>query len=312
MTAEPSEQEAHLPAHKRGALGAFNTRYGWPILKDSVTSWLRHEGMRLAASLSLYILLSLVPLLILTTAMMSSVFSRPVAQQAVVTEFRSLVGDEGAHAIQTVITHAKTPNTRGLAPAIGIFVLLFAASSVFGELQSALNKIWEVPSKARNGLLAIVRSRLLSFGMVLAIGFLSLASLLASAALAVLGSYFTHALTAPAWLLSTLSSLVSLLGTTVLIALVLRYVPDIHIRWRDVWEGALASAALFTVGKSLIGLHLGNAAVGSAYGAAGSVVVVIVWVYYSAMIFYFGAEFTRARARAARRLGALVGTEQGL
>ena len=311
MTAERSEPEAHLPAHKRGALGALNTRYGWPILKDSVTCWLRHEGMRLAASLSLYILLSLVPLLILTTAMMSSVFSRPVAQQAVVTEFRSLVGDEGAHAIQTVITHAKTPSTHGLAPAIGIFVLLFAASSVFGELQSALNKIWEVPPKAGNGLLALVRSRLFSFGMVLAIGFLSLASLLSSAAFAVFGNYFTHALTAPAWLLSALSSLVSFVGTTALIALVLRYVPDVHIHWRDVWEGALATAALFTVGKSLIGLHLGNAAVGSAYGAAGSMVLVIVWVYYSAMIFYLGAEFARARARAAGHLGAAVGTARG-
>ena len=272
---------------------------------------MRHEGMRLAASLSLYILLSLVPLLILTMAMMSSVFSRPVAQQAVVTEFRSLVGDEGAHAIQTVITQAKTPSTRGLAPAIGISVLLFAASSVFGELQSALKKIWELPAKERNGLLALVRSRLFSFGMVLAIGFLSLASLLSSAAFAVFGAYFTHALTAPAWLLSAVSSLVSFVGTTALIALVLRYVPDVDIRWRDVWEGALATAALFTIGKSLIALHLGNAAVGSAYGAAGSVVVVIVWVYYSAMIFYLGAEFTRARARAAGRLGPLVGTARG-
>lgn len=255
--------------------------------------------MRLAASLSLYTLLSLAPLVILTIAMTSFVFSRPVAQHAVVSEFRSIVGDEGAHAIQTVVSYGKAPGSTGLAAVIGVLVLLFGASSVFGELQSALNKIWEVAPTARSELWALVRSRLFSFAMVLAIGFLSLVSLTLSAALTALEAYFTQVLPAPVWLLSCLSSLVSFAGIAGLIALVLKYVPDIHIHWRDVWEGAIATAALFTVGKALIGLYLGKAAVGSAYGAAGSLVVVIVWVYYSAMIFYFGAEFTRTRARAA-------------
>lgn len=308
MSFRPRSRNApQLPQHKHGPLGALNTRYGWPILKEAGSAWLDHEGARLGASLSLYTLLSLAPLVILTITITSLVFGRPVAQHAVVNEFRRLVGDDGARAVQSVITYGKAPGSREFAPAIGVLVLLFGASSVFGELQSALNKIWEVPTQASSGLSGLVRSRLFSFAMVLAIGFVSLVSLLLSAALTAFESFFSSALPAPAWLLTFLSSLVSFIGIAGLIALILKYVPDIHIRWRDVSEGAFATALLFTIGKALIGLYLGKVAVGSAYGAAGSLVVVIVWVYYSAMIFYFGAEFTRARARAARRASRVGG-----
>ena len=268
----------------------------WHLIRDTGANWIAHEGARLAASLSLYTLLSLAPLVILTIAVTSFAFGRPAAQQAILSEVSHLVGEEGARAVQAVITYGKTPKGASGASIIGILILLFGASSVFGELQSALNKIWEVPANSRNSLLGWIRSRLFSFAMVLSIGFLSLVSLIASAALTTFGTYFSGALPAPAWLLHLANALISFLVITALIAAILKYVPDAAIRWRDVWVGAAVTAALFSLGKAAIGLYLGTAAVGSAYGAAGSLVVVIVWVYYSAMIFYFGAEFTRAHA----------------
>jgi membrane protein len=268
----------------------------WHVLKGAAANWIAHEGARLAASLSLYTLLSLAPLVILTIALTSFAFGRPAAQQAILREVSNLVGEEGARAVQAVITYGKTPKGINGASIFGILVLLFGASSVFGELQSALNKIWEVRPSSHNGLLGWIRSRLLSFAMVLAIGFLSLVSLIASAALSTFGTYFSGALPAPAWILHIANALISFLVITALIAAILKYVPDAAIRWRDIWVGAAVTAALFTLGKAAIGIYLGTAAVGSAYGAAGSLIVVIVWVYYSAMIFYFGAEFTRAHA----------------
>lgn len=275
----------------------------WALLKQATADWLDHEGPRLAAALSLYTLLSLAPLVILTIALTSFAFGRPAAQQAIIREVASLMGVDGARAIQTVITYGTSPQGGGWASFIGVCILLVGASSVFGELQSALNKIWEVEAGARGGLLAWLKSRLFSFAMVLAIGFLSLVSLTLSAALTAFSTYFSGALPAPAWLLHASNALISFLIITALIAAILKYVPDVRVRWRDVWEGAAATALLFTLGKALIGLYLGKAAVGSAYGAAGSLVVVIVWVYYSAMIFYFGAEFTRVRASRLRHRG---------
>jgi membrane protein len=283
--------------------------YTWRLLRNAGLGWLSHEGTRLAASLSLYTLLSLAPLIILTIALTSFAFGRPAAQHAILSEVSHVVGEQGAEAVQAVITYGKTPKGANGASIIGILILLFGASSVFGELQSALNKIWEVEPAARNSVLGLIRSRLFSFAMVLSIGFLSLVSLIASAALTTFGTYFGSLLPAPTWILHLGNALVSFVVITTLIAVILKYVPDAPIRWSDVWVGAAVTAALFTLGKAAIGLYLGTAAVGSAYGAAGSLVVVIVWVYYSAMIFYFGAEFTRAHA--ASRIGQEQGTESG-
>ena len=207
-----------------------------------------------------------------------------------------MMGDEGAAAVQTVIQYGKTPQQGYVASIIGILTLLFGASSVFGELQSALNKIWNAKPSDSTGVLTLVRSRLFSFAMVLALGFLLLVSLVFSAGVTVVSSYFSHQLSAPAILIGAFSELFSVAAIAGLIAIIFKYVPDVPMSWRNVWEGAIATAILFTAGKWLLGLYLGTAAVGSAYGAAGSLVVVIVWVYYSAMIFYFGAEFTRVRA----------------
>src|SRR5215469_488908 len=269
----------------------------WHDLRQTFSSWLDHEGPRLAASLSLYSLLSLAPLVILTMAMASLTFGHSQAQHALLDEVRDLMGGEGARTVQTVIEHGKEPHAGGVASVIGIIILFVGASSVFGELQSALNKIWDVKSTADVGLWSLVRSRLVSFALVLGFGFLLLVSLLFSTALTAFGRFFSGHLSLPTVFLAVINALVSFGGIFVLIALILRYVPDVPLRWRDVWQGALATAILFTIGKALLGLYLGRTAVGSAYGAAGSLVVVILWVYYSAMIFYFGAEFTRVRAR---------------
>jgi len=281
--------------HGVEALVQVMRRY-WHELQRATASWLEHEGPRLAASLSLYSLLSLAPLVILTIAITSLAFGHSAAREALVDEVRDLMGGDGARTVQTVIEHGKEPHAGGIASVIGIIILLGGASSVFGELQSALNKIWEVTPPGNSGLLNMMKSRLVSFALVLGFGFLLLVSLVFSAALAAFGRLFSAHLSLPTSLLAGTNALVSFAGIFVLIALILKYVPDVRLRWRDVWPGALATALLFTVGKALLGLYLGKTAVGSAYGAAGSLIVVILWVYYSAMIFYFGAEFTRVHA----------------
>ena len=281
--------------HHAKALAQVPHRY-WHELTRAADSWLEHEGPRLAASLSLYSLLSLAPLVVLTIAIASLAFGQSAAQEALIDEVRDLMGGDGARTVQTVIEHGKEPHAGGVASVIGIIVLVAGASSVFGELQSALNKIWEVKPPSSAGLLNMMKSRLVSFALVLGFGFLLLVSLVFSAALAAFGRLFSAHLALPTPLLAGTNAVVSFAGIFVLIALILKYVPDVRLRWRDVWPGALATAFLFTIGKALLGLYLGKAAVGSAYGAAGSLVVVILWVYYSAMIFYFGAEFTRVRA----------------
>jgi membrane protein len=183
-----------------------------------------------------------------------------------------------------------------LASVIGVIILLVGASGAFSELQSALNKIWDVQPNNGSAVASLIKARLFSFGMVLAVSFLLLVSLVVTAGLAVVGKFFGEILPMPELLMHAINFLISFVGISALFALIFKYVPEAKIEWKDVWEGAIATALLFTIGKSLIGLYLGKAAVGSAYGAAGSLIVVIVWVYYSAMIFLFGAEFAHVRA----------------
>jgi len=280
-------------------------------LRQTTVSWLDHEGPRLAASLSFYSLLSLAPLVILTIAFASLTFGRSEAEAVLLDEVRNLMGGAGASAVEMVMEHGKEPHASGVASVIGIIILLVGASSVFGELQSALNKIWNVEPPEDTGLMSLIESRLVSFALVLGFGFLLLVSLVFSAGLAAFGRFFSAHLSLPTALLLATNGLVSFAGIFVLIALIFRYVPDVRLRWRDLWQGALSTALLFTIGKALLGLYLGKTAVASAYGAAGSLIVVILWVYYSAMIFYFGAEFTRVRANARRSLAQRNATESG-
>jgi membrane protein len=270
----------------------------WYTLQQTFWAWNGHEAPRLGAALSFYTMLSLAPLVILVVAIASLLFGHSAAQSEILGQVQLIMGVEGAKAVASVIERGERP-TGAFASVIGVITLLVGASGAFSELQSALNKIWDVQPKQGSSvasLISLIRSRLFSFGMVLAVGFLLLVSLVITAGLAVVGRFFGGILPMPEPLLHTVNFAISFAGISALFALIFKYVPDARIKWRDVWEGAIATALLFTIGKSLIGLYLGKAAVGSAYGAAGSLIVVIVWVYYSAMIFFFGAEFSHVRA----------------
>jgi membrane protein len=262
------------------------------LLRETWAAWNAHEAPRLAAALAFYTVLSLAPLMILTVAMLALVLQRSMAQDQLLRQVDSLIGSQGSQAVRGMIEQAQHPASGALASIAAIATLLWGASGVFGELRSALNQIWEVRSAVASGVWEMVKQRFFSFGMVLAVGFLLLVSLVISAGLAALGKFSAALLPLPEAALSAINLGVSLAGTSGLFALIFRYVPDVKIPWKDVWIGGAVTACLFTTGKFAIGLYLGRAAVGSAYGAAGSLIVVIVWVYYSAMIFLFGAEFT--------------------
>jgi membrane protein len=225
------------------------------------------------------------------------IFGHSAAQGQLLAQVDGLIGRQGSEAVRGMIEHAQKPASGAFASIAGVITLLFGASGVFGELRSALNLIWDVKPASGAGLWGTLRERFFSLGMVLAVGFLLLVSLVVSAALATLGKFFGGVLPMPEFVLNGINILVSLAGTSVLFALIFRYVPETRMPWNRIRAGAIATALLFTIGKCLIGLYLGKAAVGSAYGAAGSLVVVIVWVYYSAMIFLFGAEFTHVLGR---------------
>lgn len=270
----------------------------WAMLKDTYDCWDKHEAPRLGAALAFYTVLSISPLVIFVVKLVSLVIDKTQAQSHVIGQVQAMVGPQGAEAIQSLLQNAQKPSTGWAATAIGLLTLLFGASGVFTELRSALNKIWGVDANISAGVWGLLRERFFSFGMVLSIGFLLLVSLLFSAGLAAAGKFFGGLLPVPAWILSAINFLVSFVGIAVLFALIFKFVPETKVRWRDVRLGAVITALLFTIGKLLIGLYIGKASVGSPYGAAGSLIVVTIWVYYSAQIFFFGAEFTHIFAEA--------------
>ena len=265
----------------------------WAALRETFSAWSDHEAPRLGAALAFYTILSLAPLLILTIAVVALVFGHSTAQDQIIGQVEGMIGHDGGIAVRDMIERAAAKPASGtFASIVGVITLLFGASGVFGELRAALNKMWDVKPDTGGGIRGTIQQRFFSFGMVLGVGFLLLVSLVLSAGLATLGKFFGEILPFPEFVLSGINFVVSLTGIAFLFALIFRYVPETKIAWKDVWFGASATAFFFAIGKYLIGLYLGKAAVGSAYGAAGSLVVVIVWVYYSAMIFLFGAEFT--------------------
>jgi membrane protein len=208
-----------------------------------------------------------------------------------------VLGAKGALAVQAILANANAPSSGGLGTVIGLALALFGASGVFGELQGTLNAIWDVDSRPGRGIWGFVRDRFFSFTLVLGVAFLLLVSLVLSAALAAIGVYFSHALPGGAAVWQGVNSLISFGVTALLFAMIYKAVPDVKIQWRDVWVGALATAALFTLGKLAIALYVGRSTVASPFGAAGSVVALVVWVYYSAQILFFGAELTQVYAR---------------
>jgi membrane protein len=273
------------------------------IVKETLRSFWKERPMQLAAALSYYTLLSLAPLVLVTVAIAGLVFGREAVQGRLVEEMRGLVGEAGAEVIQMVLQSAAESGANKLSLGIGLFTLLLGATTVFVQLQVAFNQMWNVeaaPAHGGGALLNFIKKRLLSLAMVLGVGFLLLVSLVVSAALSALGAWAGSGLDALPIVLQIGNALVSLAVVTLLFGMMFKYLPDVELAWRDVWFGALVTAALFTAGKYLIGLYLGRASIGSAYGAAGSVVVLLVWVYYASLIVFFGAEMTQVHARRRR------------
>jgi len=268
------------------------------LLKESYEKWSEHQAPRLGAAVAFYSVLSFAPLLVMITAVIAIVFGEQSAQHELIHVARQWIGDKGAETVQSLLKNTQKPASGIFATVVAFLTLLFGASGVFSELHDALNVIWEVPPKTNAGGLALIKDKLFSFGMVLSVGFLLLVSLVLSAAMAYIGRYFGGIVPLPPPILEALNFVVSLAVITGLFALMFKYVPNAEVSWRNVAVGAVGTALLFTVGKFLLGLYLGKAGVGSPYGAAGSLVAVVVWIYYSAQIFFFGAEFTHAYAGA--------------
>jgi len=254
--------------------------------------------MEQAAALSYYTLLSLAPLVLLAVAVAGLVFERPVVEGRIVTEMRALVGDEGADVVEAVLRNANNPGRGVRSVVISIVLLAVGATTVFAQLQSSLNRIWQVGANPHESIVwGFIRERLLSLAMVAGIGFLLLVSLLVNAGLSAASESAHTKVGAGPELLQTVNLMVSLVIVTLLFAAMFKVLPDAPVAWGDVWFGAVTTSVLFTLGKHVIGFYLGRAGIGSAYGAAGSVVVMTVWVYYASMIVLFGAELTHVRSR---------------
>jgi len=280
----------------------------WGLLKDTVKQWMDDGVPRLGAALAFYTLLSLAPLLVVVTAIAGLMFGEQAAQGQIVGQIKDLVGPAGASTIQTLLANAQRPTLGTWASVVSGVVLLLGATGVFSELQSDLNTIWGVEPKPGNGILQAIKDRFFQFLMVLVIGLFLLASLVASAALAGLSHFAGGNWPQLAPWLHAGNIVVSLALFTVLFAAVYKVLPDARIAWADVWVGAAVTAGLFTLGKFLIGLYLGTSSVGSPYGAAGSLAVLLVWIYYSAQVIFLGAEFTQAYAC---RYGSCIQPEKG-
>lgn len=275
----------------------MNVKKAWAVVKQTGSDWLDDRAMTMAASLAFYSVLSLAPMLVIAVAVAGFAFGEQAARGQIVTELEGLIGHEGGAAVEAVLASAHRPSAGIIGTVVGVVVLLFGASGVFGELQESLNVVWKVARKPGRGVVGLVTDRFFSFAMVLGVGFLALVSLVVTTLLGAMGTFFSHTLPGGEGLWQVLNTVISLVVTTGLFAMIFKFIPDAKVRWRDVWWGALVTAVLFTVGKLLIGLYLGKASVGSAYGAAGSLVVLVVWVYYSSQILLFGAELTQVISR---------------
>ncbi len=270
---------------------------GWRLLRDTYQEWSDDKVPRLAAALSYYTIFSLAPLLIVVIAVAGLVFGDEAVRGQLDNQIRGLVGAEAAMTIQEIIANSSRPADSTFATIVGIGTLLLGAGGVFGQLQEALNTVWGVETKPGAGILSMVKDRFFSFTMVLGVGFLLLVSLVISTTLSAVNTFAVGLL--PGWevLFQVLNQIISFLVITLLFGMIYKVLPDVKIAWRDVWVGAAITALFFTIGKFLIGLYLGNSSISSTYGAAGSFAVILVWIFYSAQILLFGAEFTQVYAK---------------
>ena len=266
------------------------------LLKETVQEWQEDKAAKLAAALAYYTAFSVAPLLIIAIAIVALVFGEDAAQGQIAKQLQEQVGSQAAEAIQTMIQNSQKPNEGKIATIISFVILAFGASGVFTELQDSLNTIWEVAPKPGQGVFAAVKNRFLSFAMVLGIGFLLLVSLVLSTVLIGVGNYLGNSIPHLVLLWQILNFVISFGVITALFAMIYRLLPDVKIAWSDVWLGAAITSLLFAIGRWAIGLYLAKSSVGSTYGAAGSFVVFLLWVNYSAQILFFGAEFTQVYA----------------
>jgi membrane protein len=265
------------------------------LLKETAIQWDEDQAARQAASLALYTLLSIAPLLIVSIKVAGIALGDEAARGQVSQEIGKLVGPQAGAAIEAMVANAQQPGQGLIGSIVGLAVLLFGASGVFGELQTSLNQIWEVKAKPNRGIAGFLKDRFFSFTMVMGVAFLLLVSLVVSAVLATVTEHFRGLIPYPAlwWVMNVV---IGIGITTVLFALIYKVIPDAQINWHDVWVGAFATAVLFSLGRVLLSWYVGRSATTSAFGAAGSLVALIVWVYYSAQILFFGAEFTQVFA----------------
>ena len=266
------------------------------IFGIALKAWWDDDALRLGAALAYYTLFAIAPVLLVATAIAGLVFNTDAVRGEIVNQLDHLVGREGAHAVQSLLDGANQRRVGILATAIGSVAFLVAATGAFLELQAALNTIWRVKSNPGSHLKAFLLDRLRSFGLVVAIGFLLMVSLAVTAALAAFSVWLSRHASSVSLVWSGTQVLVSVIGTTLLFALLYRVLPDVRLGWRDVTTGAFVTAVLFTIGQQLIGLYLGQSSMASSYGAAGSVMILLLWVYYSCQILLLGAEFTRVYA----------------
>jgi membrane protein len=278
------------------------------MLKEAATDWIEDKATQQAAALTFYSVLSIAPLLVISLAVASLVFDQKAARTEMVDEMGGLIGSEGEEAVEAMLDSADKPQQGTVATILGVITLLFGASGVFGQLQDSLNTIWEVKPKPGGGIWQLIRSRFLSMAMVLGTGFLLLVSLVVSSAISGLGTYLQNQWPGLESIWHVVNFIITVLMATVLFALIFKFLPDAKIAWSDVWVGAFLTAVLFSIGKVLIGLYLGKASIGSAYGAAGSLVVLLVWIYYSSLILFFGAELTQVYAK---RFGSQIVPKEG-
>lgn len=265
------------------------------ILKNAVSAFVQDGALGRGAAIAFYTVTSIAPLLLIVIAIAGLMFGQEAAQNGIVGQLEGMMGKQSAELLQTTIASSQNTSSGIFATVFGIVMILITASGVFGEMQAALNSIWKA-DPAGTSVSRLIRARATSLGLVASLGFLLMASLVVSTALAAFGEYINAVLPFGTTILAVLNGILSLSLLTVLFAAIYKVLPDCHVDWRDVAIGAVATAILFMIGKSIIGWYIGRSGVASGYGAAGALIIVLLWVYYSAQIFLFGAEFTKAYA----------------
>ena len=283
-------------------------REWWALVKRAFAAWVEDYAPSMGAALSYYTVFSLAPVLLIVISIAGLIFGAEAARGEIFGQLRGLMGVDAAKAIEDILTSVSQPTEGITATVIGLVLLVIGATTVFGELQDALDRIWRAPARDKaSGWWGLIRARLLSFGMILGIAFLLIVSLVLSAAIAAMGKWWSGAFGSWEVLAQLVSIVFGFAVTTVGFALIYKIMPRVKVRWHDVWLGAAVTALLFTIGRFLIGLYIGKSGIASGYGAAGSLVIVFVWVYYSAQIFLLGAEFTWVYAQT---FGSMRGIDQ--